>query len=44
MERNTQAILGLTSLLQKAIIEPATHQADEISDLKRRVTALEQGR
>lgn len=43
-ERNTQAILSLTSLLQKAIIEPASHQAEEITDLKRRVAALEQAR
>ena len=43
-ERNTQAILSLTSLLQKTIIEPAQRQTEDIFDLKRRVTALEQTR
>ncbi len=41
-ERNTQAILALTAMLQKTVIEPAQRQADDISDLKRRVTILEQ--
>ncbi len=44
LERNTQAIMGLTSLLQKAIIEPTVHQASEIADLKQRVEALEKAR
>ena len=41
-ELNTQAILSLTALLQKTIIEPAQRQTEDIFDLKCRVTALEQ--
>jgi polyhydroxyalkanoate synthesis regulator phasin len=40
-ERMVQAILSLTAMLQKTVIEPAAQQAQDIADLKRRVEALE---
>jgi hypothetical protein len=40
-QRTTQAILSLTSLLQKAVIEPAERQSREIGDIKERLDRLE---
>lgn len=40
--RTTNAIISLSSLLQKAIIEPHQQQAQEIIELKERVSRLEQ--
>lgn len=40
-EKTTQAVVSLTSLLQKAVIAPTTHLAEEVAELKRRVEALE---
>jgi hypothetical protein len=40
--RTTNAIISLSSLLQKAIIEPHQYQAQEIIELKERVSRLEQ--
>jgi hypothetical protein len=40
-QRTTQAILSLTSLLQKALIEPAEKQSREIADIKERLDRLE---
>lgn len=40
--RTTNAIISLSSLLQKAIIEPADRQAREISEIKERLARLEQ--
>ena len=41
-QRTTQAILSLTSLLQKAVIEPAERQSREIAEIKERLDRLEQ--
>ena len=40
-QRTTQAILSLTSLMQKALIEPAEKQSKEIADIKERLDRLE---
>ena len=40
-QRTTQAILSLTSLLQKAVIEPVQTQSREITDIKERLDRLE---
>ena len=40
-QRTTQAILSLTSLLQKAVIEPVQTQSREIADIKERLDRLE---
>ncbi len=40
--KTTNAILSLTSLLEKVIVEPARQQANDIADLKERVSRLEQ--
>ena len=43
-QRTTQAILSLTSLLQKAVIEPVQAQSREIAEIKERLDRLEQAR
>ena len=40
--RTTNAIISLSSLLQKAVIEPADRQAKEIVEIKERLSRLEQ--
>lgn len=40
--RTTSAIISLSSLLQKAVIEPADRQAKEIVEIKERLSRLEQ--
>ncbi len=40
--RTTNAIISLSSLLQKAVIEPADRQAKEIVEIKERLNRLEQ--